>query len=135
VVRPYSAVIALGGYILLGAASANAADLIALRAHIPFTFKAGSATLPPGQYFLRFDGVELPGVLRVRGQDGREGAFALAHGAYVPDGSGDEPKLVFERDGSKYVLSQVLDPGVRYGIEVSKPRPGGEPERTEPATD
>ena len=134
--RTYSALMALGGLTLLGgAASANAADLLAVRARIPFTFKAGGATLPPGEYVFRFDGVEQPGVLRVRSHDGRGAAFVLTQKAEVPEGSGDQPRLLFEKDESQYVLSQVLDPGIRYGIEVVNTRPRGEPERSEAPTD
>jgi hypothetical protein len=127
----------VGGLVLVaaGAASANAADLLAVRAHIPFTFRAGGATLPPGDYTFRFDGVEQPGVLRVRSQDGRKGALVLSQKAELPGGSGDQPRLRFEKDESQYVLSEVLDPGIRYGIEVVKTRPRGEPERSEAPTD
>ena len=129
--RPYSALMALGVFILFAAASAKAADLEVLRAQIPFTFKAGTATLPPGEYVFRFDGVELPGVLRVRGRDGRGGALVLTQQAEVPEGSGDQPKLVFEKDGSQYVLSQVINSASHFAIQVLKPRPGGKRERSE----
>jgi hypothetical protein len=136
-IRRYSAVMALGGLILLGggAASASAADLLAVRARVPFTFKAGGATLPPGEYFFRFDGVEQPGILRVHSRDGRGGAFVLMQKAEVSEGSGDQPQLRFEKDENDYVLSQVLDPGINYGIEVVNTRPRGEPERSEAPTD
>jgi hypothetical protein len=133
-VRPYFALMALGVFILLSAGSANAADLGAVRAYVPFSFEAGKTTLPPGQYVFRFDGVEMPGVLRVRGQDGREGAFVLAQKAHVPEGSGDEAKLVFEKEGSQYVLARVFDPGFGGGVQVLKASPRGEPERSATST-
>ncbi len=126
-VRPYSALMALGLIVLLGAASADA-DLIALRAKVPFSFKVGGRTLPPGDYSFRFDGVELPGVLRVYSQSGREGVLIQTLKAEIPEGSGDQPTLIFDKDGGEYVLAQVLDPG-RYGIQVLNPRPRGERER------
>jgi hypothetical protein len=55
--------------------------------------------------------------------------------AEVPEGSGDEPRLVFEKDGDQYVLIRVLDPGLRFGIEALPRRPDLEPERTRPSTD
>jgi hypothetical protein len=135
-VRPCSTLMALGaGIFLLGVASPSAADVEALKAHVPFTFMVGGATLPPGQYVFRFDYSELPGVLRVRTPDGREGAFVLAQNADVPEGSGEEPRLVFEKDGDRYVLSKVLDPDFRFGLRVLNPRPQGEPERPETPTD
>src|SRR5262245_25591117 len=130
-----SVVMVLGGLILLGTVSANAADAEALRAQIPFAFKAGGATLPPGQYVFRFDGVEQPDVVRVRSQDGRAGALVLTHRADVPAGSGEQPKLVFEKDGSQYVLSHVFDPAFGFGIQLLNPRSSAEPERGEGVTD
>ena len=134
-VRRFSIMMALGGLTLSGTASATAADLLALRAHIPFAFKAGDAILPAGHYLFRFDFIEQPGVLRVRDQYGHGAAFVLSRRADVPEGVGDEPKLVFEKKGSEYVLSNVLDPAIRFGIEVRKPRRRGEPERMDASTD
>lgn len=127
----YSALIPLGGFILLGAVSANAADL---EAKIPFTFQFGGAILPAGQYDFRFDFSELPGVLRVERRDGRGGAFVLTQKADIPQGWGDQPKLIFEKNGDQYVLSEVFDPGFSVGVRLLNPRPRGE-ERTGPSTD
>jgi hypothetical protein len=124
----------LSGLILLGTASANAADAEALGARVPFAFKAGGATLPPGYYVFRFDGAELPDVVRVRSQDGHQGALVLTNRADVPAGSGEQPKLVFEKDGSQYVLSHVFDPAFGFGIHLLSPR-AAEPERREASTD
>jgi hypothetical protein len=128
--RTCSASMALGLFMLLGAASADA-DLLALRADIPFSFQVGEATLPPGEYTFRLDGAELPNVLRVRGP---KSVLILTWKAESPESTGDQPKLVFEKDGDRYVLSEVLDPG-RYGVHVLNPRLQGEPERITVLTD
>jgi hypothetical protein len=125
--------IALGLFLVLGAASADA-DLIALRAHVPFSFKVGEKVLPPGDYAFRLDGAEFAGVLRVRGESAREEVLILTRKAEIPDSSREKPKLVFEKDGEEYVLSQVLDPG-RYGIQVLNPRRRPDAERVVVLTD
>ena len=126
-VRPHSASMALGLFMLLGAASADA-DLLALRADIPFSFQVGEATLPPGEYAFRLDGAEFAGVLRVRSQSDRGEVLILTRKAESPESAGEKPKLVFEKDGEEYLLSQALDPG-RYGIHVLDPRRRADAER------
>ena len=67
--RRYSIFTALCGFMILGVTFAHGQslqDAKALTAHIPFTFQVGEAVLPPGEYDLRLDHVEMPGVLRVR---------------------------------------------------------------------
>ena len=132
-VRLHSAAIALGLSLLLGAASADA-DLIAVRAHVPFSFKVGEKTLPPGDYAFRLDGAEFAGVLRVFGESDRGEVLILTRKAEIPDSSREKPKLVFEKDGEEYLLSQVLEPG-RYGIQVLNPRLRPDAERVVVLTD
>ena len=126
----------LSGVILLGAVSMHAQDLETVRANVPFPFKIGHAILPAGVYELRYDDGTMPGVLRVRRQDGRAGAFALTEKADIPKTSDDRPKLVFTNDGGRYVLAEVVDPGYGLGLQVVRsPRPNAEPERAEVPTD
>jgi hypothetical protein len=54
----------------------------------------------------------------VRSHDGREGVFALARRADVPEGATEQPTLVFEKDGFRYALAQVLDPGAGFGLRL-----------------
>lgn len=126
----------LGGLLLIGAASARTQDLEAVHANVPFAFKIGHTILPAGEYEVRFDDGAMPGVLRVRRDDGRRSAFVLTEKADVPKGAGDQPKLVFASDGKQYVLAEVLDPGEGFGVEVvGSPKPTTEPERVEVPTD
>jgi hypothetical protein len=127
-VRPFSASMAFGLLALLGPAPGGAADLMAVRAQVPFSFKVGERTLPSGEYSFRFDGAEQPGVLRVRGEHGGGGVLIQALRTEIPEGSGDKPKLVFEKEGEEYVLSQVLDPG-HVGVQLLDGRDRREAER------
>jgi len=126
--------LALGAFFLLGTASARAQDALAQRVKIPFTFQAGMAILPAGEYDIRFDDAEMPGVLRVRNEDGHESAFVLAQNVDVPKGS-NEPRLIFTKDGDTYVLTEVVSLGAERALQVAgtHPRPGSE--RTETAAE
>jgi hypothetical protein len=126
----------LGGLIFLGAAAARTQDLEAVRANVPFAFKIGHTVLPAGDYVLRLDDGMTPGVLRVRSEDGRAGAFVLTEKTDVSKTAGDHPKLVFSNDGSEYVLAEVVDPVIGLGVEVvGSPKPSENPERVEVPTD
>ena len=121
--RSFRVSITLGGLsLLLGASSARAEDIEVLKARVPFAFVVGGATLPAGEYELSFDDAKMPGALRLRSQSGH-GIFVLTSKSDLPRGSEDEPRLVFEKKEDRYVLTEVLDPGNGFGIEVLGPKP------------
>jgi hypothetical protein len=109
---------AVGAITLLGAVCSYAAGSEVLSAHIPFPFKVGNAVLSPGEYYLRFDQASMPDVLSVWTRDGGEGAFVLTEKADLPRGSGDQPKLIFEKDGGRYLLAGVFNPGNDFGVQI-----------------
>ena len=114
--------LALTGVVLAGAGSVQAQESETLTATIPFDFKVGQATLPAGQYSLSYDAAESPGVLTVRGKDGHEGAVALT----MPVASAHptkDAKLVFAREGTITVLSEVFVGDDPTGLEVVGTRP------------
>ena len=120
--RSFRVSITLGGLsLLLGASSARAEDIEVLKARVPFAFVVGGATLPAGEYELSFDDAKMPGALRLRSRSGH-GIFVLTSKADLPRGSEDEPRLVFEKKEDRYVLTEVLDPGNGFGIEVLGPK-------------
>jgi len=88
-----------------------------IRADVPFAFKAGQAVLPAGKYEIRFDGVETPGVLLVRSEDGREHAFVAVWNADASRGS-EEARLIFDKEDGGYVLTEVVSPGADHGLQV-----------------
>lgn len=126
----------LGAFMLTGAVAAHAGDLESLRANVPFAFTIGHTVLPAGDYTIRLDDENTPGVLRVSREDGRAGAFVMTDRTSVPSESGNEPKLVFSSDGNRYVLAQVLDPGEGIGVQVlGNPKANAEPEHVTAPTD
>lgn len=114
--RSLPVAMALGGLVLMGTAYAQGAESV--RAKIPFAFKVGQATLPAGEYSLRYDPAEAGSVLTVRSSDGRHEAFVLTEPVNAGHGTPNANKLVFERDGTSYVLSEVFSDESSLGLEV-----------------
>jgi hypothetical protein len=125
----------LGSLLLLGARLAKAQEPFTAQVKVPFAFRAGSTILPAGQYEVRFDNAEMSGVLRVRSVDGHEAVFVLAQATDVPKGSHSKPRLVFNRDGDAYVLTEVVDPEAESALLVTGTRPAPEGQRTEAAAE
>jgi hypothetical protein len=126
----------VGALIFLGAAAVHTQDLEAVRANVPFAFKIGHTVLPAGDYVLRLDDGMTPGVLSVRREDGRAGAFVLTDKTDLSKTAGDHPKLVFSNDGTQYVLAEVVDPVIGLGFQVvGTSKPNADQERVEVPTD
>jgi len=119
----------LGTFVVLGAGPAQAQlSPPSVVAHVPFSFRAGEATLPPGDYRLRFDQTEMPNVLQLRSKDGHGASFVLTLKGEVPKGM-EDPRLIFEKEGDGYVLTSVIDPTTYRAVELVEPR-AIEPERS-----
>ena len=75
-------------------------------ASIPFAFNVGKTTLPAGRYTIT---VVNPSsdrkILQIRSLNGRSSAIVLTTG--VIGNAGDNAKLMFERDGDRYVFTQA----------------------------
>jgi len=121
-------------FVLVGAGRTQAQDADAVRANVPFSFKVGRALLPAGEYEVRFDDLEAPGVLRVRSEDGHQGAFVLVEKTDPPKGS-DQPRLLFDQEEGTYVLTEVVGTEVGRAVQVlgTHPAPGGERAAASPA--
>jgi hypothetical protein len=86
-------------------------------ATIPFEFVAGKTTLPAGEYKVG-DVSAGSAVLLIRSVDGRSAVMIITHG--TGSASRAEGKLVFNRYGNRYFLSQVFSPGSSMGRELPK---------------
>lgn len=90
------------------AASAQAQTSSAQRviASIPFTFDVGKTTLPAGRYTITvLNPTSDRKILQIRSLNGRSSAMILTTG--VLGNVSDDAKLVFERDGDRYVFAQA----------------------------
>lgn len=75
-----------------------------LTVDVPFEFVAGGMNLPAGQYDVFH--VMSPDWIMLKNSDAHSTAVLLVHVSSLPGGQSN-PKLVFNRYGEKYFLSQV----------------------------
>lgn len=113
----------LGSLLLMGTGRAYAQSEESVRAKIPFDFRVGHATLRAGEYGLSYDPAQAPGVLTVRSTDGRHEAFVMTEPVDVKRGTPKADRLVFEREGTTYVLSEVFTADSSLGLEVRGTHP------------
>jgi len=124
---PRSFMLVFLSFALAGAVRAQAQDTDAVRANVPFAFKVGHTLLPAGDYEVRFDDIEEPGVLKVRSEDGHQGALVLVDKTDPPKGS-DHPRLLFAKEDGTYVLTEVVGAEVGRAVQLvgTHPATGGE---------
>jgi hypothetical protein len=84
---------------------------------IPFEFRVGKSILPAGEYELTAG--MAPQVLRIRSTSGNDTVMTLVNAAETLNGP-KECKLVFNRYGSTYFLSQVWRAANNRGIALPK---------------
>ena len=83
---------------------------------IPFAFVAGNATLPAGEYRVqKLDGNSA--VLLIHCRDANAAALVITHAAQAKEPQ-SESKLVFNRYGNRYFLSQVWTAGSIRGRQL-----------------
>ena len=101
---------------LLLAAGSAFAQTIDVRGDIPFSFVANQATLPAGHYELKSltdDGK----MVSLRGPDGKAIGILSSNRTESVNAS-EKTKLVFNRYGDRYFLSQIWVAGARSGRQL-----------------
>ena len=104
---------------LLAAASMYAQGSQKLTVQVPFGFHVGSSTLPSGEYTVDTDAA--PGIVRLRSTYSTstvmiQSMSVQAHS--VPS----QGKLIFNKYGDEYFLSQIWKAGNNTGNELRKSR-------------
>jgi len=105
------------GVALLVAASVYAQGSQNLNVRVPFGFHVGNSMLPSGEYTVYTD--VSPNVLRLRSADSKSSAMIIT----IPlqtFGTSSQGKLVFNKYGDEYFLSQVWKAGSNTGSELRK---------------
>ena len=85
---------------------------------VPFDFMAGSANLPAGDYTVK-TAAATTSVLMISRADANDTAFVAANAAQSADVQ-KETKLVFNRYGGRYFLSQIWTAGSSRGKQLRK---------------
>jgi hypothetical protein len=104
-------------FILAGVAGATrgyAQDTI--KAHVPFAFEVSRSTLPAGDYTIT---KLLASAWVVKNDEGRQAVTTLV-GPGGSNGDAEAAKLVFERAGGRYFLSELRCLGQTIAIPPSK---------------
>jgi len=105
--------------ITLTVASVHAQNDGSFSVTIPFDFTAAGKTLPAGDYYVRpsLDGAHV--VMRIESKNGSLSVYLVTHGVRSADFQ-NESKLVFNRYGEQFFLSQVWAAGFNTGEELNK---------------
>jgi hypothetical protein len=85
-----------------------------IRANIPFDFVVGGEIFPPGRYSVVLIG---PVLLALRDSEGRTLANVLTHSVQA-SAQLDRPKLRFDTEGGRHVLTQVGQEGDTVGQQI-----------------
>jgi len=104
---------------LLAAASVCAQASQKITVQIPFGFHVGNSVLPSGEYTVDTDAA--PGVVRVRSADAKSTVMILSM-ATQTSATPSTGKLVFNKYGDEYFLSQIWKAGTNRGSELRKSR-------------
>ena len=72
-----------------------------MRCSVPFAFNIGDKQLPAGTYVVR----EMDRVTLIQSKDGENGVLGIYN--YAVPSKGDENKLVFDKVGDHYFLTQI----------------------------
>jgi hypothetical protein len=103
---------------LLAAASVFAQGSQRIIVQVPFGFHVGNSVLPAGRYTVDTD---TPSVLRLRSDDSKSSALILTNPVEKLNTS-SQGKLVFNKYGDEYFLSQFWASGYNTGRELRKTR-------------
>jgi hypothetical protein len=77
-----------------------------VKANIPFEFVVGDATLPAGEYQIKSALVSDSSAQLIQRSDGSVSMMVLTNAA-DQKGENSNPRLIFQRYGSQYFLSQI----------------------------
>src|SRR5580704_6612036 len=94
----------------LAAAGTVSAQSVTLKAKIPFSFVVDGKSLPAGEYSVR---QATSAAMIIQGVDQSASTVTLVSPASAPGSRQEAPRLVFNRYGDQYFLSQIWASGAR----------------------
>ncbi len=111
------ALVICGLVLLVGFTPAFAQSSATARFDIPFEFVIGDITLPAGDYTVNY---EVKTALLQIGKTGKSVSAIVLTGPTQSKEAADGTRLLFNRHGAKYFLSQMWVSGNDRGCEVHK---------------
>jgi hypothetical protein len=90
-----------------------------IEADVPFAFIVGEKTFPAGKYTLKRADDTNPGILEIRNDNGRGTSFFDAENAQSNENP-RQTKLVFEKIGDQYFLSEIWAADTNLGYRLPK---------------
>lgn len=111
---------ALSVVFTLNSISSHAQSAPKFEAKIPFEFKAGTTSLPAGEYLIGLVGTQTE-MLAIQNVKTGERAVVIPVGVET-NVMQNEAKLTFHRYGDQYFLSQLLTPGTTHGMAIPRTR-------------
>lgn len=111
----YRSIVLLGILALVATFSLSAQQT--LEAKVPFGFWVGRTFMPAGVYTA--DHSHNGSVLLIRSADWKSSALVIANAVHAPKGFQTTGKMVFNRYGETYFLSQVWRPGYDQGRQLA----------------
>jgi len=94
--------------------AAASAQIINVKAKVPFSFAVGSSMLPAGEYSLQSLG--FGHALAIRNRDANVTKLVLSN--VCQSRTAAKNRLIFHRYGSSYFLSRIWTEGSSFGYEV-----------------
>lgn len=106
----------------LGAVAVQAQSANQMKADIPFRFQIGDATLPAGEYTVRYVNQDSgKTALLFKSTDGRTNRI-ITMMTTEKGAPQEKASLVFNQYGDQYFLSEVWTAGDQYGLALPKSR-------------
>ena len=102
---------------LFAAAVVFAQGLNSLVVNVPFGFHVGNSMLPSGEYTV--DTNAAPGVIRLRSADSKSAVMIFANSVQT-SATPSTGKLIFNKYGDEYFLSQIWKAGNGTGCQLRK---------------
>jgi hypothetical protein len=96
---------------------AHAQVIGSVEANIPFSFQAGNAQLPPGDYSIRMVENSNLTYMQITSKDGSSSAMFQVHETDLSSAPA-KTELIFNKYGDHYFLAQVFDEGDPSGSQV-----------------
>ncbi len=114
-------VVAISFLAIAGGAPVRAQVVDTVVADVPFDFTVRDSTLPAGKYTIKRTYSANPGVMQIRNADGDEVMLFVVGSAQAAK-EPDQTRLIFDRVGDRYFLSEIFEEGNITGVELPKSR-------------